>query len=382
MSKQDPRSHSKQMFSKVLFENRKSTLKTKVPKNFKLGEFKMSFKQLSQRINTETVKAVTKLDPEVAAKKAARDAELEKIITGEDQRILLVIGPCSAHDEEAVMEYVRRLAQLQTEVADKVFMVPRIYTNKPRTNGDGYKGLLHQQKLDEGSNLIRGILAVRKLHKRVITETGLTTADEMLYPENLELVEDLVSYVAVGARSVEDQQHRFVASGIDQPTGMKNPTSGNLTVMFNSLYAAQQKQEFIYNGAEVESSSNPLAHVVLRGALNEAGKNVPNYHYEDLMAVADMYKKGTFKNPFIVVDTNHDNSGKQWEQQVRIVKETMNNRDCQADLKTMVRGFMIESYLEDGRQEPDGQVFGQSITDPCLGWEKTEQLVRWIHANA
>ena len=382
MSKQDPRRHSKQMFSIVLFENRKSTLKTKVPKNFKLGEFKMSFKQLSQRINTETVKAVTKLDPEVAAKKAARDAELEKIITGEDQRILLVIGPCSAHDEEAVMEYVRRLAQLQTEVADKVFMVPRIYTNKPRTNGDGYKGLLHQQKLDEGSNLIRGILAVRKLHKRVITETGLTTADEMLYPENLELVEDLVSYVAVGARSVEDQQHRFVASGIDQPTGMKNPTSGNLTVMFNSLYAAQQKQEFIYNGAEVESSSNPLAHVVLRGALNEAGKNVPNYHYEDLMAVADMYKKGTFKNPFIVVDTNHDNSGKQWEQQVRIVKETMNNRDCQADLKTMVRGFMIESYLEDGRQEPDGQVFGQSITDPCLGWEKTEQLVRWIHANA
>ena len=382
MSKQDPRRHSKQMFSKVLFENRKSTPKTKAPKNFKLGEFKMSFKQLSQRINTETVKAVTKLDPEVAAKKAARDAELEKIITGEDQRILLVIGPCSAHDEEAVMEYVRRLAQLQTEVADKVFMVPRIYTNKPRTNGDGYKGLLHQQKLDEGSNLIRGILAVRKLHKRVITETGLTTADEMLYPENLELVEDLVSYVAVGARSVEDQQHRFVASGIDQPTGMKNPTSGNLTVMFNSLYAAQQKQEFIYNGAEVESSSNPLAHVVLRGALNEAGKNVPNYHYEDLMAVADMYKKGTFKNPFIVVDTNHDNSGKQWEQQVRIVKETMNNRDCQADLKTMVRGFMIESYLEDGRQEPDGQVFGQSITDPCLGWEKTEQLVRWIHANA
>ncbi len=343
---------------------------------------KMSFKQLSQRFNTETVKSVTKLDPEVAEKKAARDAELEKIMTGDDQRILLVIGPCSAHDEEAVMEYTRRLADLQKEVADKVFMVPRVYTNKPRTNGDGYKGLLHQQKMDEGSNLIRGIMAVRKLHKRVITETGLTTADEMLYPENLELVEDLVSYVAVGARSVEDQQHRFVASGIDQPTGMKNPTSGNLTVMFNSLYAAQQKQEFIYNGAEVESSSNPLAHVVLRGALNECGKNVPNYHYEDLMTVIGMYKKGTYKNPFIVVDTNHDNSGKQWEQQVRIVKETMNNRSYNEDLKTMVRGFMIESYLEDGRQEPDGKVFGQSITDPCLGWEKTEELVRWIHANA
>lgn len=342
----------------------------------------MSFKEISKKINSETIKSVSKLDPEVAAKKAARDIELEKIMTGEDQRILLVIGPCSAHDEEAVMEYMRRLAKLQEEVKDKIFMVPRVYTNKPRTNGDGYKGLLHQQKLDEGSNMIRGIMAVRKLHKRVITETGLTTADEMLYPENLEYVEDLVSYIAVGARSVEDQQHRFVASGIDQPTGMKNPTSGNLSVMFNSLYAAQQKQEFIYNGLEVESSSNPLAHVVLRGGLNEYGENLPNYHYEDLMKVNKFYQEGNFKNPFVVVDTNHDNSGKQYLEQIRIVKETLINRTYNEELKSLVRGFMIESYLEDGRQEPDGKVFGKSITDPCLGWEKTEELVRYIAANS
>lgn len=340
------------------------------------------FKAISKKINAESVKSLAKLSEAEAAQKKARDLELEKIITGEDQRILLIIGPCSAHEEEAVMEYVHRLAKLQAEVADKVFMVPRIYTNKPRTNGDGYKGLLHQQNPNGESNLIRGIVSVRKLHKRVLTETGLTTADEMLYPENLEFVEDLVSYIAVGARSVEDQQHRFVASGINQPTGMKNPTSGNLTVLFNSLYAAQQKQEFIYNGAEVESSSNPLAHVVLRGGLNEVGKNIPNYHYEDLIEVTNRYEAGTFKNPFVVVDTNHDNSGKQYFEQIRIVKETLENRKYNQKIKKMVRGFMIESFIEDGRQEPDGTVFGQSITDPCLGWEKTEELVRYIAKHA
>lgn len=340
------------------------------------------FKAISKKINAESVKSLAKLSEAETAQKKARDLELEKIITGEDQRILLIIGPCSAHEEEAVMEYVHRLAKLQAEVADKVFMVPRIYTNKPRTNGDGYKGLLHQQNPNGESNLIRGIVSVRKLHKRVLTETGLTTADEMLYPENLEFVEDLVSYIAVGARSVEDQQHRFVASGINQPTGMKNPTSGNLTVLFNSLYAAQQKQEFIYNGAEVESSSNPLAHVVLRGGLNEVGKNIPNYHYEDLIEVTNRYEAGNFKNPFVVVDTNHDNSGKQYFEQIRIVKETLENRKYNQKIKKMVRGFMIESFIEDGRQEPDGTVFGQSITDPCLGWEKTEELVRYIAKHA
>ncbi|GGC81722.1 3-deoxy-7-phosphoheptulonate synthase [Enterococcus wangshanyuanii] len=342
----------------------------------------MSFKALSKTIDFDQVKTLSTLTKEQAEKKALRDHELKEIIEGKSQKILLLIGPCSAHDEEAVMEYVTRLAKLQEKVQDKVFMVPRVYTNKPRTNGDGYKGLLHQQNPDGESNLIKGIAAVRSLHNRVISETGLTTADEMLYPENLEFVQDLVSYIAVGARSVEDQQHRFVASGIDQPTGMKNPTSGNLNVLFNSLYAAQQKQEFIFNGLEVESSSNPLAHVVLRGGLNEYGKNIPNYHYEDLLKVVELYKSGGYKNPFIVIDTNHDNSGKQYKEQIRIVKETLINRSWNNDMKQWVRGFMIESFLESGRQEANGKVFGQSITDPCLGWDETERLVEYIAENA
>ncbi|MGG5340831.1 3-deoxy-7-phosphoheptulonate synthase [Enterococcus sp. AZ192] len=342
----------------------------------------MSFKALSKTIDFDQVKSLSTLTKEQAEKKALRDHELREIIEGKSQKILLLIGPCSAHDEEAVMEYVTRLAKLQERVQDKVFMVPRVYTNKPRTNGDGYKGLLHQQNPEGESNLIKGIAAVRSLHNRVISETGLTTADEMLYPENLEFVQDLVSYIAVGARSVEDQQHRFVASGIDQPTGMKNPTSGNLNVLFNSLYAAQQKQEFIFNGLEVESSSNPLAHVVLRGGLNEYGKNIPNYHYEDLLKVVELYKSGGYKNPFIVIDTNHDNSGKQYKEQIRIVKETLINRSWNNDMKQWVRGFMIESFLESGRQEANGKVFGQSITDPCLGWDETERLVEYIAENA
>ncbi|MDR0921192.1 MAG: 3-deoxy-7-phosphoheptulonate synthase [Lactobacillales bacterium] len=342
----------------------------------------MSFKEISKTIDITKVKEIGKLDAETQKKKEARDKELEAIMTGADNRILLIIGPCSAHDEEAVMEYCRRLAKLQEKVEDKIFMVPRVYTNKPRTNGDGYKGLLHHPDPEGESNLLNGIVAVRELHHRVITETGLTTADEMLYPENLEIVDDLVSYIAVGARSVEDQQHRFVASGIDQPTGMKNPTSGNLTVMFNALYAAQQKQEFLFNGKEVESSSNPLAHVILRGALNEYGENIPNYYYENLLKTIKMYEEGDFKNPFIVVDTNHDNSGKQYLEQCRIVKQTLINRNWNEKVKQYVRGFMIESYLVDGRQEADGKVFGQSITDPCLGWEKTIQLVEHIYENA
>lgn len=340
----------------------------------------MSFKALSEPINFEQVKSLSKLTEATAKRKATRDKELQAIIEGKDERILLLIGPCSAHEETSVMEYVTRLAKVQEEVKDKIFMVPRIYTNKPRTNGDGYKGLLHHQNPEDGecSNLIQGIAAVRRLHNKVITETGLTTADEMLYPENLEFVEDLVSYIAVGARSVEDQQHRFVASGIDQPTGLKNPTSGNLNVLFHSLYAAQQKQEFIYNGMEVQSSSNPLAHVVLRGGLNEYGENIPNYHYEDILKVVNLYKSGNYQNPFIVVDTNHDNSGKQYQEQIRIVQETLTNRMWNSDMKKWVRGFMIESFLEDGRQNADGKVFGQSITDPCLGWQATEKLIHYI----
>ena len=340
----------------------------------------MSFKELSKHINVESVKSISKLTEAEAAIKAARDAELKAIIEGKDQRFLLVIGPCSADNEAAVLEYAKRLAKLQEEVKENVFIVQRVYTNKPRTNGDGYKGMMHQQDASpEGEiNLVRGMVAVRKMHKRVLTETGLTTADEMLYPDNLQFVDDLVSYHAVGARSVENQQHRFVASGIDHPTGLKNPTSGNINVMFNGVYAAQQKQELMYNGVEVETSSNPLAHVILRGGLTEAGEIVPNYHYEDLVKVVETYKKSNLKNPFIMVDTNHDNSGKKYNDQIRIVQEVLTNRSWNEELQQYVRGFMIESYLEDGRQEPGGEVFGQSITDPCLGWDKTEELVRYI----
>ncbi|MDR1473606.1 MAG: 3-deoxy-7-phosphoheptulonate synthase [Lactobacillales bacterium] len=341
----------------------------------------MAFKQLSEMVDLVEVKQVSVLAKEAKALKDKRDQELENIIKGVDRRFLLLIGPCSAHDEEAVIEYAHRLARLQKKVADKIFMVPRVYTNKPRTNGDGYKGLLHQPDLTSGSNLLNGILAVRKLHNRVITETGLTTADEMLYPENLGIVDDLVSYIAVGARSVEDQQHRFVASGIDQPTGLKNPTNGNLNIMFNALYAAQQKQEFLFNAQHVESSSNPLAHVILRGLLNEYGDNRPNYYYEDLLKTISMYEEGNFKNPMIVIDTNHDNSGKQYLEQVRIVKQTLINRHWNEKVAQFVRGFMIESFLEDGRQDSEGKIFGKSITDPCLGWEKTEKLVNYIYEN-
>lgn len=341
----------------------------------------MSFEALSKRINMDTIKSITQLSEQAKAVKVARDTELEAIIKGKDKRILLVIGPCSADNEDAVVEYAHRLAALQEEVKDKVFVVQRVYTNKPRTNGDGYKGMMHQTDPSGEINLIRGMVAVRRMHSRVITETGLTTADEMLYPDNLLFVEDLVSYHAVGARSVENQQHRFVASGIDHPTGMKNPTSGNMKVMFNAVYAAQQKQELMYNGLDVETSSNPLAHVILRGALNESGEIVPNYHYEDLMKAINLYKESELKNPFIIIDTNHDNSGKKFDQQLRIVQEVLMNRKWNVEINDYVRGFMIESYLKDGRQEPGGQEFGQSITDPCIGWDRTEELVRFIASH-
>lgn len=335
----------------------------------------MSFERISEQINAETLLQSYQLTGADKERKESRDKELQAILSGEDQRFLAVIGPCSAHDEEAVMEYVHRLSKIQERVANEIFIIPRIYTNKPRTNGDGYKGMLHQPSAKGKTNLLQGIQAVRKIHYRVITETGLTTADEMLYPENLEYVKDLLSYIAIGARSVEDQQHRFVASGIDQPVGMKNPTSGQINVMFNSIYAAQQQQEFIYDNQEVKTSSNPFAHVVLRGGLDAYGKNIPNYHYEDLLKVQKAYIDSDLKNPFVVVDTNHDNSGKQHLEQIRIVEEVLNNRDWNPELKPLVRGFMIESFLENGRQEVDGKVFGQSITDPCLGWKETEELL-------
>jgi 3-deoxy-7-phosphoheptulonate synthase len=338
----------------------------------------MGIHQRSTSIDIAQVKELSKLEGDFLIAKEKRDEELKKVIRGEDQRLLLVIGPCSSDNEEAVIEYARRLSKLQEEVKDKIFMVMRVYTAKPRTNGEGYKGLVHQPDTSKLPDLINGIAAVRNLHYRVITETGLTTADEMLYSANFPLVEDLVSYHAIGARSVEDQEHRFVASGIDMPTGMKNPTSGNLTVMFNAIYAAQNQQNFIYRDAEVDTDGNPLAHAILRGASTEQGVNEPNYYYDILVKTIKQYERFGLANPFVVIDTNHDNSGKNYLEQIRIVRQTLINRAWNEDIRKYVRGFMIESYLEDGRQDtPD--VFGKSITDPCLGWDKTEELIREIH---
>ncbi|MDO5078507.1 3-deoxy-7-phosphoheptulonate synthase [Streptococcus minor] len=340
----------------------------------------MGIHQRSKSIDIAQIKTLSKLEGEFLAAKEKRDEELKKIIRGEDQRLLLVIGPCSSDNEEAVLEYAHRLAKLQEEVKDKIFMVMRVYTAKPRTNGEGYKGLVHQPDTSKLPDLINGIAAVRNLHYRVITETGLTTADEMLYSANFPLVEDLVSYHAIGARSVEDQEHRFVASGIDMPTGMKNPTSGNLTVMFNAIYAAQNQQSFIYRDAEVDTDGNPLAHAILRGASTEQGTNEPNYYYDILIKTIKQYQRFGLANPFIVIDTNHDNSGKNYLEQIRIVRQTLINRAWNEEIQKYVRGFMIESYLEDGRQDSP-EVFGKSITDPCLGWTKTEELIRDIHAT-
>ncbi|WP_019771206.1 3-deoxy-7-phosphoheptulonate synthase [Streptococcus sobrinus] len=338
----------------------------------------MGIHQKSQKIDVTQVKQLSKLEGEDLVKKEARDKELDAIIKGEDKRLLLVIGPCSSDNEEAVLKYARGLSALQAEVEDRIFMVMRVYTAKPRTNGDGYKGLIHQPDTSKLPDLINGIAAVRNLHYRVITETGLTTADEMLYPSNLPLVDDLVSYHAIGARSVEDQEHRFVASGIDVPTGMKNPTSGNLNIMFNAIYAAQNQQNFIYHDAEVDTDGNPLAHAILRGATNEHGENEPNFYYDILIKAIKKYQDMGLENPFILIDTNHDNSGKNYLDQIRIVRQTLINRDWNDEINKYVRGFMIESYLEDGRQDKP-EVFGKSITDPCLGWDKTEKLIREIY---
>ncbi|MCJ1969203.1 3-deoxy-7-phosphoheptulonate synthase [Lactococcus carnosus] len=340
----------------------------------------MGIHQKGNAIDIAKIKTHAKLTDDALAKKKARDLELMQIIKGEDDRVLLVIGPCSSDNETAVLDYAHRLAALQEAVKDKIFMVMRVYTAKPRTNGDGYKGLMHQPDTSKLPDLINGIHAVRDLHYKVITQTGLTTADEMLYPSNLHMVDDLVSYHAIGARSVEDQEHRFVASGIDVPTGMKNPTSGNLSVMFNAVHAAQNKQNFLYGNAEVDTDGNPLAHVILRGATNEYGENVPNYYYDNLLKAIAQYEKLGLQNPFIMVDTNHDNSGKQFMEQIRIVRQTLINRDWNDKIKQTVRGFMIESYIEDGRQDTP-EVYGKSITDPCLGWDKTAALVNEIYTT-
>ena len=304
-----------------------------------------------------------------------RIAELKGIFAGHDDRFILVIGPCSADNEDSVLEYVQRLGRLAEQVKDKLFIVPRIYTNKPRTTGDGYKGMLHQPNPDEKPDMFKGIIAIRKLHMRVLQETGMAAADEMLYPENHKYLDDLLGYVAVGARSVEDQQHRLTASGIEVPVGMKNPTSGDFQVMLNAIQAAQHGHTFIYRGWEARSEGNPYAHAILRGSTNKHGQAQPNYHYEDLILIKDFYEERELQNPAVVVDVNHANSGKQYIEQIRIAKEVLHSRRYNESLRKLVKGLMIESYLVDGCQKVGGGVYGQSITDPCLGWEKTEKLV-------
>ncbi|MBR1702740.1 MAG: 3-deoxy-7-phosphoheptulonate synthase [Lachnospiraceae bacterium] len=315
------------------------------------------------------------LPAELAEKKKKRDAEIRDVITGKSNKFLLIIGPCSADNEDSVCDYVSRLAKVNEKVSDKLILIPRIYTNKPRTTGEGYKGMIHQPDPQQKSDFLAGLIAIRKMHIRAFEETGLSSEDEMLYPENWGYLSDILSYVAVGARSVEDQQHRLTVSGFDIPAGMKNPTSGDFSVMLNSVYAAQHPHSFIYRGWEVNTAGNELAHTVLRGATNKHGQNLPNYHYEDMNLLWEMYEKMDLKNPACVVDTNHSNSGKQFAQQIRIAKEIMHSRKLNANIHSLVKGLMIESYIEEGNQKIGGGVYGKSITDPCLGWTDTERLI-------
>ncbi len=338
----------------------------------------MGFQYLRKLPDPEEVIHQMPLEGHLKALKAERDRQIKAVFERRSDRFLLLIGPCSAHDEDAVCEYVNRLARLQEEVKDRLILVPRIYTNKPRTTGLGYKGMLHQPNPLEEPKILEGVYAIRRLHLRALRESHLTAADEMLYPSNYPYLEDLLSYVAVGARSVENQEHRLTASGFDVPVGMKNPTSGDIEVMLNSIQAAQSPHVFSYKGWEVKTTGNPYAHGILRGAVNQYGQNIPNYHYEDLVRVSEAYLKRNLANPTIVVDTNHANSNKDYLQQPRIAMEVLRSRQYNPTLKELVRALMIESFLEDGSQPPDGGRFGCSITDPCLGWQKTEALVREI----
>jgi len=321
------------------------------------------------------VKKIYPLDDDLIELVEQRDKEIKDIFSGRDDRILLIIGPCSADKEDSVLDYISRLRTVQDQVADKIFIIPRIYTNKPRTTGSGYKGMLHQPDPNKKPDMFKGIVAIRSMHIRALRETGFSCADEMLYPENHRYLDDILAYVAVGARSVENQQHRLVASGVDVPVGMKNPTGGDLSVMMNSITAAQKGHTFLYRGWEVHSQGNPYAHAILRGYMNKHGESLPNYHYEDMMHLVRLYASGMFKNPACIIDTNHSNSGKNPFDQPRIIKEVMDARRYNNDIRRMVKGFMVESYIEDGCQSIDAGVYGKSITDPCLGWEKTERMI-------
>ena len=307
--------------------------------------------------------------------KENRDAMIRQVFTGESDKFIMIIGPCSADNEAAVLDYVTRLAKVQEEVKDKILIIPRIYTNKPRTTGAGYKGMLHQPDPEKAPDMFEGVKAIRKMHIDAIAATGLTAADEMLYSENWQYLEDILSYVAIGARSVEDQQHRIVTSGMNIPVGMKNPTSGDLTVMMNSCLAGQMKHTFLYTGWETKTDGNDLVHCILRGAVNKHGQSISNYHYEDLMMLVELYNKFELKNPACIVDANHNNSGKKWAEQPRIVKEVLHSMRHSSEIRNLVKGVMVESYIEDGNQPIDGGCYGKSITDPCLGWEKSRNLI-------
>lgn len=314
-------------------------------------------------------------DERIVKIKQERDPEIRRIFEGKSDKLLLIIGPCSADREDAVLDYLTRLSKVQEKVKDKIMIIPRVYTNKPRTTGGGYKGLVHQPDPEKKPDMLQGIIAVRELHQRAILESGLTCADEMLYPENHRYVSDLLSYVAIGARSVEDQQHRLTASGVGIPVGMKNPTGGDLSVMMNSIRAAQGQHVFLYRGWEVQSLGNPYAHALLRGYVDKHGKTYSNYHYEDLNELFELYQESSLKNPGVIIDTNHANSGKHYLEQIRIAKEVMHSCHLSKDIRGLVKGLMIESYIEDGNQPVGGGCYGKSITDPCLGWEKSERLI-------
>ncbi len=323
----------------------------------------------------QDIKAQYPVSDKIAKLKEERDIQIRDIITGGSNKFILVIGPCSADREDSVIDYITRLRGVQEKVEDKILIIPRIYTNKPRTTGDGYKGMLHQPNPEQNEDMLEGVIAIRKLHMRAVNETGFTCADEMLYPENYRYLSDILSYVAIGARSVENQKHRLTASGLDIPVGMKNPTGGDLSVMMNSITAAQHPHTFIYRGWEVKTTGNDLAHSILRGYVDKNGKSMSNYHYEDLLTLCELYEQSGLKNPGVIVDTNHANSGKRYLEQERIAKDVIHSCKNSSDIKKLVKGLMIESYIEDGAQKPQDGVYGKSITDPCLGWDKTEKLI-------
>ncbi|WMC92904.1 3-deoxy-7-phosphoheptulonate synthase [Kineothrix sp. MB12-C1] len=335
----------------------------------------MSFEFVQKLPTPDEIRSEFPVPARLNELKKERDAQIRDVITGKSNKFLVIVGPCSADNEDAVCEYVSQLSKVNEKVKDKLILIPRIYTNKPRTTGEGYKGIIHQPDPEKKPDFLAGLIAMRKMQIRAIEESGLTAADEMLYPENWRYLSDILSYVAIGARSVEDQQHRLTVSGFDVPAGMKNPTSGDFSVMLNSVHAAQQPHSFIYRGWEVNTSGNDLAHTILRGAVNKHGRNLPNYHYEDLNTLLELYGERDLKHPACIIDGNHSNSNKLFKEQVRIVKEVMHNRKLNKDIYKLVKGVMIESYLEEGCQKIGEGIYGKSITDPCLGWKDTEKLI-------